>query len=77
VLQEVLVQKVSDLHPADKRKCKHLTTIGDLGKLALEEVDVGFEAISRPHPDREEMMTTPLGFLASDVLFEEDLSDFR
>ena len=39
----------------------------------MEELDIIFEAISWPHFDREKMMATPLGFLASRILREEGL----
>jgi len=55
VLQVVLVQRVSDLQSVDERECRYLLTIvEDLGDLVLEEVDVGFEVVSRSHPDKEE-----------------------
>jgi len=42
----VFVQRVSDLQPIDKHKRRYLLTIiGNLGELALDEIDVGFEAI--------------------------------
>jgi len=67
---------VSDLQSADKRERRYLlTTIGDLGELALGEIDVGFEAIFWAYFDRKEVVTTPLGFLASSILCEEGLSD--
>jgi len=34
------------------------------GQLALEEVDVGLEAVPEPYLDREEVRATLLGFLA-------------
>jgi len=38
---------VSDLQPPDKCEYKYvLTAIKDLGELALEKIDVGFEIIS-------------------------------
>ena len=41
MVQEVFVQKVSDLQLADKRKRKYLlTAIGDLGELSLKKIDV-------------------------------------
>ena len=47
VLQEVFVQRMSDMQSTDKRERKYLLiAIGDLGELAVEEIDVGFEAIS-------------------------------
>jgi len=61
------------LQPTDEYKCQYLlTTVGDLGELALKEIDVVIEVISWPHLDGEEVVTTPLGFLASSVLCEED-----
>jgi len=72
----VLVERLSDLQSTDERERRCLTTVGDLGELILEEVDVGLEAVFRSHPDEEEVVTT-LGFLASGVLCEEGLSDLR
>jgi len=67
---------VSDLHPADKCKCKYLLIrVRDFGQLALEEVDIGLVAVSRPHLDREEVMGSPLGFLTRGVLCEEGLGN--
>ena len=66
------------MQSTDERKCRYLLiTIGVLGKLVLEEIDVGVEAISRPHPEGEEMVTTSFGFLTSGVLCEEGLSNLR
>ena len=67
---------MSDLQAADKRERRYLTAIGDFGKLALEELDVGFESIPRPHFGREGVVATPLGFLTSSILCEEGLGDF-
>ena len=76
MLQKVLIQEMSNLQPADECECEHLLiTIEDLGKLVLKEVDVGLQVIFRPHPNREEVMTTPLGFLMSGVLCEEGLGN--
>ena len=67
-----------NLQPADECACRYLlTTVGDLVELALEEIDVGFEAISRPYLDREKVVTTPLGFLQSGILCEEGLGNLR
>ena len=41
----------------------------------MEEIDIGFEAISWPHFDEEKVMATPLGLLASRILCEEGLGD--
>jgi len=69
---------VSGLQPTDECVCRYfLTAIEDLGELILEEVDVGFEAISWPHFDGEEVMATPLRFLASSILCEEGFGDLR
>jgi len=54
-----------------------LTTVGDHGELVLKEDDVGLEAVSRPHPDREEVVTTPLGLLASGILCDEGLNNLQ
>ena len=76
VLQEMLVQRVSDMQSTNVRECKYLlTTVRDLTELVLEGVDVRFEAISQPHPEGEEEVTTHLGFLTSGVLCEEGLGD--
>jgi len=41
VLQELLVQGVSNLQPADECECGDLLTrVGDFSQLALEEIDV-------------------------------------
>ena len=69
----MLVQR-SDLQSTDARERRYLlTTVRDPDELVLKEVDVELEAISQPHPDKEEVVTTPLGLLASDVLCEEGL----
>jgi len=68
VLQEEFVQGVSDLQPTDECERRDLfTTIRDFGKLALKEVDVGFEAVSLPHLNREEVMVILLDLLARGV----------
>ena len=69
---------MSGLQPADECECRYFfTAIGDLGELVLKEVDVGFEAISWPHFDGDEVMTTPLGFLTSSILCEEGFVTFE
>jgi len=46
VLQEVFVQRVSNLQPTDKCERRYLlTTIGDLVELALEEINLEFKAL--------------------------------
>ena len=60
-----------DLQLADECECHYLlTTVEDIGELVLEEIDIGFETVSRSHLNREEVVTT-LSFLASGVLCEE------
>ena len=67
---------VCDLQPADECEFRCLlTTAGDLGELALKEIDVGFEVVSRPYLDGEEVVTTPLGFLVSGILCVEGLGN--
>jgi len=69
---------VSDLQSTSEHEFIYLLIIvGDLGELVLKEVDVRLEAVSQPHPDREEAITTPLGFLASGVLCEEGLDNLQ
>ena len=68
VLQEVFVQGVSDLQPTDECERRDLfTTIRDFGKLALKEVDVGFEAVFLPHLNGEEVMAILLDILVRGV----------
>ena len=78
VLQEVLVQRVSDMQSTNECKCRYLLiTVEDLDKMVLEEFDVRLEAVSRPHPDGEKVLTTPLGFMVSGILCEEGLGDLQ
>ena len=78
VFQEVLVQRVSDMQSTNECKCRYLLiTVEDLGKMVLEEVDVRLESVSRPHPDGEKVLTTPLGFMVSGILCEEGLGDLQ
>jgi len=52
----VFVQGVGDLQLADECECRDvLTTVGDLGELALKEAGVRFEAVALPHLDEKEM----------------------
>ena len=68
---------MSDLQPADECECRYLFTIvRDFGKLALKEVDVGFDTASLPHLDGEEVIVI-LGLLARGVLGEKRLSHLR
>ena len=60
------------LQPANECECRYLLTIvEDFGQLALKEVDIGLEAVPEPHLDRDELITTTLGFLARGVLCEK------
>ena len=43
--------------------------------MALEEIDVGFEAIFWSHFDGKEVVDTSLGFLSSIILCEKGLGD--
>jgi len=74
VLQEVLVQWMSDVLPTDERECKDFFTIaGDFDDLALEEIDVQLETFSLSPLDGEEMVDISLGLLARGVLGEKCL----
>jgi len=46
-------------------------------QLEMEEVNVGFEAISCPHFDGEEVMSTLLCFLTSSILCKKGFSYLR
>jgi len=62
---------VSDLQPVDECECRYfLNTVGDFGPLALKEVYVGLEVVPEPHLDGEEVIVTPLDFLATGILCE-------
>ena len=75
-LGDVVLQEVCDLQPTDECEYRYLlTTIEDHSELALEEINVGFEVVSLPHLDGEEVVTTHFGFLANGVLCEEGLGD--
>ena len=74
--QEVLIHRISDLQLVNKGECEYLlTTVRDFRQLTLEEVDVGFEAISESHIDGEKVMGATLGFLARGILCEKDFSN--
>jgi len=76
MLQEVFLQRVSDLQSANKRERRYfLTILETVVSWFWKKIDVGFEAISWPHFDGEEVVATPLDFLASSILCEEGLSD--
>ena len=68
----MLVQRVRDLQPADASECRDVrTAVGDLGQLALEVADVGFEAVVLPLLDGEKVVVVRLCLLARCVLDEE------
>jgi len=72
MLQQVLIQWVRDLQSAGECECKDiLTAVGNLGKLALEVADVGFEAITLPHLNEEKVMVVLLGLSLRGVLSEK------
>ena len=59
------------MHPVDECECRYLlSTVGDFDKLALKEVYVGLEVVPEPHLDGEEVIITPLDFLARGILCE-------
>jgi len=71
----MFVQGVRYLQPIDESECRDILTItGDLGELALEEADVGFEVITLPYLDGEEVMTILLGLPMRCELSEERFS---
>ena len=64
VLQEMLLQGVSNLQPANVCDGSNfLPTVGDFGELILEEIEVRLEIVSLPHFDREEVVVVPLSLL--------------
>ena len=77
MLQQVLVQGVSDLQSVDKYEYRDiLTAVRHLGKLAMEVADVGLEVVTLPRLDREEVMVVFLDFSAGGILGEKFLSHF-
>ena len=61
MLEEILVQGVRNLQPADERESIDIfTAIRDLGELALEQADVRLEAVTLPHLKGEEVMVVLL-----------------
>ena len=61
-----------DLQSADLCECRGvLTAVGNFGEMALEEASVGFEAITLPHFDKEEVLVVLLSLLTRGVLSEE------
>ena len=68
----MFVQGVTDLQLADECECRDvLTTVVDLGQLALKVTDARFEVVALPHLDGEKMVVVPLSLLARCVLVEE------
>ena len=75
MLQKMFAQGVRDLQLADERECRDvLTTAGDLGELALEEADVGFEVVTLPHLDNKKPVVVSLKLSPRCVLREEGFS---
>ena len=70
VLQEVLVEWVSNLQPANECEgCYFFPTIGDFGELILKEIEVRLEVASLPHSDREEVAAVSLSLLVGGICF--------
>ena len=68
---------VRDLQSIDECECKDIfTTVGNLGKLALEIADVRLEVVILPHLDRKEVMIVLIGFSTGGVLGEKCLNHF-
>ena len=64
MLQQIFA-RVRDLLPADECECRDvLTTVRDLGQLALKIADVRFEVVALPHFDSEKMVIVPLSLPA-------------
>ena len=58
----VLQQRVRDLQSADEHECRCIfIVVENFGKLALEVADVGFEIVTMPHFDGEEVVIVLLG----------------
>ena len=52
-----------NLQLADEHECRDiLTTIGNLGQLALKVLNVGLEVVTLPHLNDEKMVIILLGF---------------
>ena len=65
------------MQSTDECECRYiLNTDGNIGKLALEVADVGLEAVTQLHLDREEVLIVLLGFSAGGVLGEKCLGHF-
>ena len=71
VLQEMLVQGMSNLQPADACESGNfLSTLGDF-ELILKEIEVRLESVSLHHFDKEEVVVVPLNLLTEGVISEE------
>jgi len=71
VLQEMLVQGMSNLQAIDESKGDNfLSTIGDFDELILEEIKIRLEVVSLPHFVGEEVVVFPISILAGGVLGE-------
>jgi len=74
VLQEVLVQRVGDLQPANECECRDiLTIVMYFGQLILEEANVHLETDGWSHMDGEEVVLLLLELPSEGVLGEEQL----
>jgi len=74
VLQDMFVQGVRNLQPADECECRDvLTAIGDLGLFALKVANVGFDVVALPHLNSENVVVVLFSLLARCVLGEERL----
>ena len=75
MLQQIFVQGVRNLQPADERECRYIfTAVGNFGEPVLKIADVRLEAINLPHFDREEVVVILLGLPAGGILREKRLS---
>ena len=77
VLQDVLVEGVSNLQPADEcTGSNFLPTVGDFGELILKELryDLRF---SLPHSDREEVVVVTLSHLTRGIMGEKRVSELN
>ena len=72
MFQEMFIQCVRDLQPADECDCKDvLTTVEDLSQLALEVANVRFKVVTLPHLDGENVVVVPLSLPARCILGEK------
>ena len=60
------------MQPTDECECRDvLTAVGDLGQLALDVVDVGFEVVVLPFLDSKKVIVVLLSLLTRCVLGEK------